>query len=39
MELLKLLMQDFVKDMKPDDMGKVIEEGAGITLTRDQVRL
>eukprot|EP00284_Hemiselmis_tepida_P015032 CAMPEP_0174926720 /NCGR_PEP_ID=MMETSP1355-20121228/13965_1 /TAXON_ID=464990 /ORGANISM="Hemiselmis tepida, Strain CCMP443" /LENGTH=333 /DNA_ID=CAMNT_0016172777 /DNA_START=46 /DNA_END=1044 /DNA_ORIENTATION=+ len=35
-ELLKLVMQDFVRDMKPEDMGKVVEEGCGITLTRDQ---
>ena len=34
--LLKLLLHDFVRDTKPEDMGRIIEEGCGVILTRDQ---
>ena len=34
--LLKLLLHDFVRDTKPEDMGRIIEEGCGVVLTRDQ---
>mmetsp|Transcript_103480 Transcript_103480/g.166833 ORF Transcript_103480/g.166833 Transcript_103480/m.166833 type:complete len:289 (+) Transcript_103480:918-1784(+) len=34
--LLKLLLADFVRDTKPEDMGRIIEEACGVILTRDQ---
>jgi len=34
--LLKLLLHDFVRDTKPEEMGRIIEEGCGVILTRDQ---
>lgn len=34
--LLKLLLHDFVRDTKPEEMGRIIEEGCGVVLTRDQ---
>ncbi len=35
-ELFKLLLQDYVKDMKPEEVGRIVEDGCGVTLTRDQ---
>jgi hypothetical protein len=32
--LLKLMLYDFVRDTKPEDMGRIIEEGCGLVLNR-----
>jgi hypothetical protein len=35
-ELIKLILQDFIQDTKPETVGRVIEEGCGLVLTREQ---
>mmetsp|Transcript_44671 Transcript_44671/g.69909 ORF Transcript_44671/g.69909 Transcript_44671/m.69909 type:complete len:360 (+) Transcript_44671:1-1080(+) len=35
-ELLKLIIHDFVVEMRAEDFGRIVEEGCGIVLTRDQ---
>lgn len=36
LELFKLLLQDFVKENKPEEVSKIVEDGCGVTITRDQ---